>query len=396
MMKCGEARVAWVTPVLGVASSLLYWAPLLTGFAGRCSKLRVFTAECRANTDGIGLDIELCGRLKRIYDNERYIDTARTEYSSGISIVGPALIHRLRVFDPELVILNEFGMLTFYGLCFKPRRARTLLIVESRPCISGGAPLRLARTFSRRVMAAAADAVLTNNQTGYQYLVQDLRVRPDKIVCKPYLVSAPPDSGADRAGPGNHPVPPPTESAPIHFLYVGQLIQRKGLQYALGACSLLLAQHRRGFRLDVVGDGPFRQDLESLVDTLGLRGQVLFHGRQTYEVLQKFYRQAQVFLFPTLSDYRSLTPFEALSFGLPLIASIHDGGVVETVIEGSNGYACDPKDTERLAGLMAIFIDNPEIIPRFSQSSRELSTHYTVERAVEALVEAADLALMNK
>lgn len=396
MMMRPQVRIAWVTPVLGVGGHLLYWQPLLSGLAKTCADFRVFTLEYSGDTSSAGFAITLCGKLRRLYANERSSRNAGTEYTTGFSLAGPAVYSCLNEYQPDLLILNEFSLLTLYGLIFKilHPRTRVLLNVECRPRASGGVLLRKIRRVARRLMAKSANAILTNNRVGYAYLVDELGVAPSRVVCKPYLVS---DISAQLSR-GERDVPPAdrdTQLTPVHFLYLGQLIQRKGVQHAIEACAHLLQKYRGRFVLDVVGNGPYQQELEAMSGRLGLQKHVRFHGRQPYESLREFYDRAHVFLFPTLSDYRSLTPFEALSLGLPILASIHDGGIRETVAEGENGYAFDPVDNARLAELMAKFMDDPTLITRFSQRSREIASNYTVPRAVQALTEAMDLALQD-
>lgn len=388
-----RACVAWLTPVLGVGGNLLYWQPLLSTLAGSCADFRVFTLEYPGDTRTAGFAITHCGRLKRLYANERSSRNVGTQYTTGFSIAGPSVLSHLKSYRPDLLVLNEFSLLSLYGILFRMVRPRTciLLNVECRPRTSGNALLQKIRRMARRLMAKQADAVLTNNSEGLEYLREELDIAPGRIVCKPYLVS---DISSQ---PGRkislRSIDPHSPDTRVHFLYVGQLIQRKGLQHAIEACARLVTQYRGRFVLDVVGDGPYRQEWEALTGKLGLQDHVCFRGRQPYDSLWKFYERAHVFLFPTLSDYRSLTPFEALSLGLPILASIHDGGIRETVAEGENGFAFDPPDTEHLAGLMAKFMDDPGLIARFSQRSREIAARYTVPRAVQALTEAMDLAL---
>ena len=396
MMTHPQARIAWVTPVLGVNGHLLYWQPLLSGLAKTCADFRVFTLEYSGDTSSAGFAITLCGKLRRLYANERDSRNAGTEYTTGFSLASPTIFSRLNEYQPDLLILNEFSLLTLYGLIFKilHPRIRVLLNVECRPQTSGGVLLRKTRSVARRLMARRANAILTNNREGYAYLVDELGIAPGRVVCKPYLVS---DVSAQLSRV-EHGVPAAdrdSQLTPVRFLYLGQLIQRKGVQHAIEACAHLLSRYCGRFVLDIVGDGPYRQELAAMAVRLGVQEHVRFLGRQPYESLREFYNRAHVFLFPTLSDYRSLTPFEALSMGLPILASIHDGGIQETVAEGENGYAFDPVDSARLAELMAKFMDDPTLITRFSQRSREIASKYTVPRAVAALVEATDLALRN-
>jgi glycosyltransferase involved in cell wall biosynthesis len=105
------------------------------------------------------------------------------------------------------------------------------------------------------------------------------------------------------------------------------------------------------------------------------------------------YAAADVFVAPTLRDYRSLVGFEAIACGLPVIASVHDGAAAEVVVPGDNGFILDPRDTGALARALAWFIDRPEERARMGAASRTIARRYTVERIVANLVEASRLAL---
>jgi len=232
--------------------------------------------------------------------------------------------------------------------------------------------------------------VLTNNVEGRQYLREVLHVPDHRIISEPFLVSDVSDAdGASRTQPL---VREHSGARPVRFVYVGQLIARKGLRQALNGCARLLPKYAGRFVFEIVGDGPCRAELEEQAGTLGLGAHIVFHGRQRYEDLGGFYAQADVLLFPTLQDYRSLVPFEALSSGLPILASVHDGGISETVREGENGFAFDPHNPEQLASRMATFIDNPALVGSFSAKSLEMAKNYTLPRAIDTLLRACDLA----
>jgi glycosyltransferase involved in cell wall biosynthesis len=147
--------------------------------------------------------------------------------------------------------------------------------------------------------------------------------------------------------------------------------------------------------LDIVGDGPDRIALEQFAASHGIAQLTRFRGLVPYSDLPALYRAAHVFVFPTLSDYRALTPFEALSSGLPIIASKNDGGVAETVDEGRNGFSFDPQYPAELAAHMEYFIRNPDRITAFSLRSIEMARRYTLDAAVIALKTAASAALAN-
>ena len=315
-------------------------------------------------------------------------------YASGFNFITFGLHDKLEAYAPDLVVLNEFGLLSLYGMISAKgmHRTRALLVMEAVPRFGGRRGLDFGRLLFRRLLAKGADAVLTNNGAGRSYLTDVLHVPEQKIIARPYLVS----SFANAAGKeGNRQVAGELrQNGPeIHYLYVGQLIERKGLQYAFEACAKLLPELSGRFVFDVVGDGTYRAELEEKCRSLRLCDHVVFHGRKDYEALGPFYEKADVFLFPTLADYRALAPFEAMSAGLPIVASVHDGGISETVSEGENGFTFDPFDTGSLALLMRKIIEDPSLIHDFSLRSLEKSKCYTLNNAVAAFIESCALAL---
>jgi glycosyltransferase involved in cell wall biosynthesis len=386
-MTPSEMRVAWVTPVLGVDGNLLYTEPLMQAYARRFKSLRVFTGEFRGNA--AAFEVERCGSL-RLYRNERKVQNGRTTYGTGLRVATPSVIRKLAAYQPDLLVLAEYSIFSLYGMIYSRvlrRKARTLLVMEAKPRFPDFLVLGHARVLFRRLLVKGADAILTNNVEGRQYLREVLHVPDHKIISEPYLVSDVFEARAAQARPRAH-----DGVRPVRFVYVGQLIPRKGLHYALAACARLLPRYAGRFVYEIVGDGPCRDELEEQAKRLGIDGHIVFHGKQRYEELSRFYAEADVLLFPTLADYRSLVPFEALCSGLPILTSVHDGGVSETVHEGENGFAFDPRNAEQLAERMSRFIERPGLIGPFSARSLEMAKDYTLPRAVDALLKACDLA----
>jgi glycosyltransferase involved in cell wall biosynthesis len=384
-----EAKVAWVTLRLGRNGNLLYMGPLLKGISKACKAFRVFTVEFAGDCNGAAFDITCAGSIRLINQG-----VTPDGVPTGIPLVSPAIMKEVFRYKPDLLILNEFGLLTVYGMLLSLilRRARTLLVVENCPVAVGSSLSKAIRRRFRRVIARNADAILTNNSTSRSYLIEQLGVDQARIISRAYLVSDMSQyNGLQEDSTSESAVRRPDDA--LHFLYVGRLIQLKGLHHALKAFHHLKKTHPGRFMFDIVGDGPDRSALEAQTRDLELQDHVCFHGHQRYDFLAKLYRKADVFLFPTLMDYRSLVCFEAMSIGLPILASIHDGGSVETVQNGENGFTFNPLDHEDLAELMSRFIDQPALIGQFSAKSRVMAKDYTLPRAIEAVVIACNLAL---
>lgn len=124
--------------------------------------------------------------------------------------------------------------------------------------------------------------------------------------------------------------------SPGKFLFVGRLTRLKGLDTALRALAEV-----RGCTLDVIGDGPQKQELEALSQSLGLSDRVRFHGAKSRTEVEELMAKSSCLLFPSYSEGMGLVVLEALSSGLPVIASdleaLHEIAEGELVPAGDVG-----------------------------------------------------------
>lgn len=384
-----DIKVAWLTPVLGVNGKLLYWEKLFNEYAKLFNKLTLFTLEFGGEWTMQHVDLQLCGEYKRLYKNERLVKTGNETYSSGISLSPPYVLKHLAVYKPDLIISSEFGLFTLYAIIYAKiiKRIPVLLLVEAEPRFKDKALLGLVRKYFRKFILFCVDAVITNNIQGQQYLLQKLAAPANKIIVRPYLLSRMADAGTR--------LPKKASTPKIRFIYVGNVSIRKGLSYLFKAFEKLLPEYKDRFICDVVGSGVDEDALKEQVQEAGLTENIVFHGRKEYGQLTELYEAADAFVFPSLGDYRALVTFEALSVGLPIIGSIHDGGSSEVVIENENGYIVDPRDLENLANKIKQLIQNPALVEKFSKKSVDLSSKYEFSNASYGLMEACELALDN-
>ncbi len=100
------------------------------------------------------------------------------------------------------------------------------------------------------------------------------------------------------------------------FLFVGRLTRLKGLDTALRALGGLKDQE---WTLDVIGDGPQRTELESLIAELGLKERIAFHGFR--DDVEDWMIHSSCLLFPSNQEGMGLAVLEAVNVGLPVLAS---------------------------------------------------------------------------
>jgi len=124
----------------------------------------------------------------------------------------------------------------------------------------------------------------------------------------------------------------------IHLLWVGQLIPRKRIELAIQALETL---REHDWRFDIVGEGESRASLEQLVRQKGLTDHIYFTGFQPRPEL--WYRQADLFLFPSKSENSPVAMLEAMSYGVPCLAMRADGMRIhnanaEIITDGVDGF----------------------------------------------------------
>ena len=178
------------------------------------------------------------------------------------------------------------------------------------------------------------------------------------------------------------------------FLFIGQLIPRKGLQFLLEACIILKTKGYHNFTLLVVGDGAEREELEVFSKNHGLEDCVKWAGWVGYGSLGSYFHNADVFVLPTLEDTWGMVVLESMTFGKPVLCSKF-AGASEMVLEGENGYLFDPHNPEELAKVMCRFIEEPNLIAAMGKKSQQLMSQHTPQAAAQFFVEVISSVRRN-
>lgn len=145
--------------------------------------------------------------------------------------------------------------------------------------------------------------------------------------------------------------PDPEKVVPGRILYVGRLIELKGLPFLLQALAPLAGEFPH-LRLVVVGDGPKREEYQGLAERL-LPGRVEFLGAQPGERVREEMQRAYLFSMPSVSlpsgetETFGLVYLEAQASGAPVVA-FATGGVPEVVADRETGFLAPERDVEGL------------------------------------------------
>ena len=135
------------------------------------------------------------------------------------------------------------------------------------------------------------------------------------------------------------------------FLFTGQMILRKGVNYLLNAW----VKHTQLYpddKLVLVGGGVF---LEKWKEQYSKYSSIIFEGTVAYDEIYKYYAIADVYILPTIEDNWSLVVPEAMACGLPVATSIYNGCHVELIQDGENGFVFDTFNQESITNVLAKF-----------------------------------------
>ena len=134
----------------------------------------------------------------------------------------------------------------------------------------------------------------------------------------------------------------------VRILTIGRLIPRKGFQFLIGALPQIAESASHDFEIEIVGDGPYQKELLKLAADLNVAEHIRFAGSVPYSELPQKYRDADIFILPSLAEGMPLVVLEAMGTGLPIAAS-RVQGIEELVADDVNGALFDPGDADGLA-----------------------------------------------
>jgi glycosyltransferase involved in cell wall biosynthesis len=192
------------------------------------------------------------------------------------------------------------------------------------------------------------------------------------------------------------PVTPPTNTGnkKTVVLFVGRLVEKKGVADLLKAFASLPENQLAKTELRVIGDGTERHNLETLARILNIdSSSISFLGRMSHDALPAYYASADLFVAPSIIDRSGDTEgqgvvlIEAMASGLPVIA-YKTGGIQDVINHGDTGILVTPRDIQGLSNAIGTLLQDSNLRQRLGLAGRRhAQSHFAWEVVAKQFLE---------
>ena len=280
----------------------------------------------------------------------------------------------LNSISPDVVIVCEYNMISIQAFLYcKIKRTKVISMTDGT--LYSERNFGYFRRFIRRLIIPRADMCIASSTRSKELQIY-YGAKEDRIIVA-YLTV---DVGYFRF-----------EREEYHsnkLLFIGSLIERKGIDLLLKALSLV----NKDYTLTIVGDGEEKSRLVDYVEQNGMKEFVEFVPFKQKEILREIYNTHDIFVLPTREDCFGLVINEAMAASMPVISSCYADGTYDLVIDGENGYIVNPYDSVKFANTIEKLIENDELVEKMGKASFEIINNFSFDSTSEAIGEAISRA----
>lgn len=174
----------------------------------------------------------------------------------------------------------------------------------------------------------------------------------------------------------------PKESSIL--LAVGRLGKEKNFEFLLEIFKKLTEENDRAY-LIIVGEGSGETELRKYISKLNLKKRVKLTGRIPYDQMPYVYKDATIFVFPSVSEVQPMVAIEAAASSLPLIVA-KDQAYRGMVINNKNGYLL-PLKKEIFAKKISQLLNDANLRKKFAQNSAKIvQKNFDSDRCIKKLI----------
>jgi len=162
----------------------------------------------------------------------------------------------------------------------------------------------------------------------------------------------------------------------IELISVSRLVEKKGIEYTIRAVAEVVKIDPK-IHYTIVGEGPIREQLQSLINSLRMQKYITMVGAQPNEKIPALLYRSHIFVLSSITAQDGDTEGianalkEAMATGMPVL-STKTAGNAELVEDGISGFLVNEKDVHALAAKIRYFIRNPTMIGQMGRAGRQV------------------------
>ncbi len=162
---------------------------------------------------------------------------------------------------------------------------------------------------------------------------------------------------------------------------LGSLNVHKGQKYLIGAFQTVLKSFENA-TLEIIGDGPLQDSLRSEARSLKIDGQIKFLGAKENPI--EYMRDWSLFVLPSISETFGIAALEAMSLGIPVVAS-KVGGLVDIIDSQKNGILVPARDSDGLAKAINGVLDSPATMAKLRREGEKRAQDFDIKKIVKEI-----------
>ncbi len=296
--------------------------------------------------------------------------------------INRGVIKALRQYNPDVVITSGYDSLAYWQAFLYCKLFRKKFILWNGTTLLSAKSIKGIRGKLKRIIIQGADRYITYGTKAKEYL-EHLGANPEHIyistntVDMEYFRNVATQYRSDKSFTKKK-----SQYPKFLLLYIGQLIERKGVIQVLRALDYL---HNPEIGFIIVGKGPLEKELERFCKEKNLQN-VFFEGFHQQDELQRYYALADALFVPSFEEVWGLVVNEALASGLYVLSSKYVGASCD-LINGGNGKIFNPNDIEKLVTPIKQTKQRIEDIRKQRESiSRQACDEFSIKKSAQVFL----------
>ncbi len=167
--------------------------------------------------------------------------------------------------------------------------------------------------------------------------------------------------------------------------YIGRITQEKNLLFMAKAALQFLEENHDSWFL-FTGDGPTKQELESLFRNKGMQKRVVFTGSLTGDELVSAYHSLDVFVFTSKSETQGMVLTEAMASSTPVV-SLKATGTTDVIRDGQNGYLVEKEEIQEVNNAL---VRIKELAPgdrkTMQENARQTAQNFSIKNCAKKML----------